>query len=428
MNSLVVIGAQWGDEGKGKITDYLTDRADVVVRYQGGNNAGHTVIANNITYKLHLIPSGAVQNKISLIASGVAFDPLWFIEEFNTLKAQGLSIDNLYIDKRAQIIMPYHKTLDVLSEKKLGQNGIGTTLRGIGPCYTDQMKRVGIRVCDLMDERVFKAKLSANLAAVNEEITRIYESEPLDFDEIFTSYSRAAGVIAPHVRDCSLMLDRYIKEGKKVLFEGAQGTLLDINYGTYPYVTSSHPTSAGVCIGAGIGPNAITDILGVAKAYTTRVGHGPFPTELTDETGDYLREKGVEYGTTTGRPRRCGWLDLVILKYAVRINGLTALALTKLDSMGGMGKIKLCVAYRHKGEIIEDFPAELDILEECEPVYEEFEGWDEDISGSTSLADLPPSTQKYIQRIQELTATTVSIASIGPDRDQTIDNGNFFTS
>lgn len=426
MSSLVVIGSQWGDEGKGKITDYLTNKADVVVRYQGGNNAGHTVIANDVTYKLHLVPSGIVQNKPSIIGTGVALDPKWLVEEMRILKAQGLHFENLMIDKRTHLIMPYHKLIDGLNETSLGEKEIGTTKQGVGPCYTDKTKRTGIRVCDLMDKNVFSEKLSENLKNVNLEIKEIYGAEPLDYDEIYNEYTALADQLRPYVYDTTVMIYDYIEQGKKVLFEGAQGTLLDIDFGTYPYVTSSHPTSAGVCIGAGIGPTAIDGVIGIAKAYTTRVGKGPFPTELLDETGDFLREKGFEFGTTTGRPRRCGWLDSVILRYAVRINGLTDIALTKLDTLTGLKKIKICTGYQYNGEIIREFPPELNILQQCIPIYEEMDGWDEDITKAKSLDDICENALKYIARIEELCAVPIGIISVGPDREQTIVTGNFF--
>ena len=426
MSSLVVIGAQWGDEGKGKITDYLSNKSDVVVRYQGGNNAGHTVMANGLTYKLHLIPSGVVQNKPSIIGSGLVIDPEWFTTEKETLAAQGVIFDNLMIDKRAHIIMPYHRIIDELNEISLGANDIGTTKRGIGPCYTDKIKRVGIRVCDLLNKEVFYEKLKVNFEKVNKEIELIYGSNPLNFEEVYEKYLELAEVLRPYVCDTSVELYKYIKADKKVLFEGAQGTLLDIDYGTYPFVTSSHPTSAGVCSGTGVGPTAINDVIGIAKAYTTRVGKGPFPTELFDETGEFLREKGFEFGTTTGRPRRCGWLDCAILKFAVRVNGLTSLALTKLDTLTGLEKIKMCVGYDYNGQFITDFPPELDVLGECTPVFEEFDGWTEDITNSKSFEELPINAQKYVNRIAEICEIKIGIVSVGPNRDQTIIIGEYF--
>ena len=426
MTSLVIIGAQWGDEGKGKITDYLTNKADVVVRYQGGNNAGHTVIANGTTYKLHLIPSGVVQNKPSIIGTGVALDPIWLAEEMMILQSQGLHFDHLLIDKRTHLIMPYHKLMDELNEKALGDKEIGTTKRGVGPCYTDKTKRIGIRICDLMNKDVFAEKLATNLKTINVELKVIYDIAPLDFNQIYDEYCKVAEIIRPYVTDASVVINQYIKTGKKVLFEGAQGTLLDIDFGTYPFVTSSHPTSAGVCIGAGVGPTAINEVLGITKAYTTRVGKGPFPTELNDETGSFLREKGFEFGTTTGRPRRCGWLDMVILKYSARINGLTSIALTKLDTLTGLKTIKICVGYNCNGEIIEDFPPELDVLEQYIPIYEEFEGWDDDITQAKSFDALCAPAKQYIRRIEELCGVPIGMISVGPDREQTIVTEQYF--
>ena len=426
MGNLVVVGSQWGDEGKGKITDYFTDRCDIVVRSSGGNNAGHTVIANGITYKLHVIPSGVIQDKPSIIGAGMVVDPTWLVQEMNTLKEQGVKFDKLIIDKRAQVIMPYHRVLDELIEKSLGKNDIGTTKRGIGPAYTDKIKRSGIRICDLIDTKLFEEKLKINLESVNKEIVEVYGGEALKFEDIFEEYNKCADIIRKYVDDATVIIYDYIKKGKKVLFEGAQATLLDIDFGTYPYVTSSHPTAAGACIGSGIGPAYIDDVCGIAKAYTTRVGKGPFPTELFDEDGDFLREKGYEYGTTTGRPRRCGWLDAVILKYAVRINSLTSIVFTKLDTLTGMDKIKLCVGYKYKDEIITDFPAELSILSECEPVYEEFEGWNEDISKVRKFEDFPENAKKYVNRVEELCEIPIGIVSVGPDREDTIVRRQYF--
>lgn len=426
MSAIVIIGAQWGDEGKGKITDYLTEKSDLVVRYQGGNNAGHTIKAENTTYKMHLIPSGIIQGKLSVIGNGVAVDPVWLISEMETLAEQGVSFENLIIDKRANLIMPYHRLLDELSEKALGSKEIGTTKKGIGPCYTDKYKRVGIRVCDLLNPDEFARKLTLNLRNVNEELTKIYGVKPLQFADIYNEYIILAERLRPYVDDASVITYDHIKSKKKVLFEGAQGTLLDIDFGTYPFVTSSHPTSAGVCIGAGVGPTAIDEVIGITKAYTTRVGKGPFPTELEDGIGKFLREQGGEYGTTTGRARRCGWLDMVIVNFAVRINGLTSIALTKLDTLTGIDTIKICTGYSYKNDIITDFPAELTVLSDCEPIYEELSGWNEDISGAKTFEELCPAAQKYVQRIEELSGVPVGIISVGADRTQTIVREEYF--
>lgn len=421
MSTLVIVGSQWGDEGKGKITDYLAEKADVVVRYQGGNNAGHTVEKNGTQYKLHLIPSGILYpDKVCIIGNGVVLDPGSLIEEINTLKSQGIRVENLKISDRAHIVLPYHIKLDELEESSKGENDIGTTKRGIGPCYMDKSERVGIRACDLVDPETFKEKLMINVQKKNEIIAKIYGSEKMDFEKIYKEYMNYAEILKPYIVDTTSLLYDLIKEGKKVLFEGAQGTLLDIDLGTYPYVTASHPISGGVTVGAGIGPTMINDVVGVVKAYTTRVGKGPFPTELFDEEGDFLREKGHEYGTTTGRPRRCGWLDIVIVNYAVRVSGIRTFALTKLDTLTGLKKIKICTGYRYNGKIINNFPASLKNLAMCEPVYEELDGWNEDISNVKKFEDLPQNAQKYVKRIEELLGINASIISVGPGREKTI--------
>ncbi|MDO6354897.1 adenylosuccinate synthase [Caloramator sp. CAR-1] len=426
--SLVVIGAQWGDEGKGKITDFLAEGADVVVRYQGGNNAGHTVIANDKKYKLHLIPSGILyDDKLCIIGNGVVIDPKALLDEIEYLKNEGIRVDNkkLLISDRAHVIMPYHKKIDALSEKKRGSKDIGTTGKGIGPCYTDKHERTGIRICDLLNKEVFYERLKTNLEVKNRLIREIYEDEEMNFDEIYNTYIEYAEKLKDFITDTSVVLYDNIKEGKKVLFEGAQGTLLDIDYGTYPYVTSSHPIAGGVCIGSGIGPTMIDRVVGVCKAYTTRVGKGPFPTELFDEIGDYIREKGFEYGTTTGRARRCGWLDLVILKYAARISGLTSLAITKIDTLAGLEKIKVCTGYEFEGRVIENFPASLEDLAKCKPIYEDFDGWDESIQRAKTYEDLPENAKKYLKFIEEYTGVRISIVSVGPERENTIVVGKY---
>ncbi|WKV07569.1 adenylosuccinate synthase [Thermoanaerobacterium sp. CMT5567-10] len=421
MSTLVIVGSQWGDEGKGKITDYLAEKADVVVRYQGGNNAGHTVEKDGIQYKLHLIPSGILYpDKICIIGNGVVLDPASLIEEINTLKSQGVSVENLKISDRAHIVLPYHVRLDELEELSKGENDIGTTKRGIGPCYMDKSERIGIRACDLVDEEVFREKLMINVKKKNEIFTKIYGLPEMSFEEIYEEYLEYAKILKPYIVDTTSLLYDLIKEEKKVLFEGAQGTLLDIDLGTYPYVTASHPISGGVTVGAGIGPTMINDVVGVVKAYTTRVGKGPFPTELFNEEGDFLREKGHEYGTTTGRPRRCGWLDIVIVNYAVRVSGIRTFALTKLDTLTGLKKIKICTGYRYNGKIINNFPASLKDLAMCEPVYEELDGWTEDITNVKKFEDLPQNAKKYVERIEELTGINASIISVGPGREKTI--------
>ena len=385
MSAFIVLGAQWGDEGKGKMTDYLAEEANVVVRYQGGNNAGHTVEVGDKQYKLHLIPSGILHDeKLNVIGNGVVVDPKAFFTEIDYLKEEGVKVtpEKLIVSDRAHVIMPYHKVLDKLKEKARGKNDIGTTGKGIGPCYTDKFERCGIRVCDLIDKEVFKEKLKDNIEMKNKYIVNVLGGEPLSFEEIYEEYSNYGEELKPFVKDTSVRVYNEIKEDKTVLFEGAQGMLLDIDYGTYPYVTSSNTTAGGVANGVGIGPNMITNAVGIAKAYTTRVGKGPFPTELEDETGEWIREKGHEYGVTTGRSRRCGWLDIVILKTSVRVSGLTSLAVTKIDTLAGLEKVKMCVGYKFNDEIIDYFPASLEDLAKCEPIYEEFDGWDESVANA----------------------------------------------
>ena len=423
MSAFIVLGAQWGDEGKGKMTDYLAEEANVVVRYQGGNNAGHTVEVGEKQYKLHLIPSGILHDeKLNVIGNGVVVDPKAFFTEIDYLKEEGVKVtpEKLIVSDRAHVIMPYHKVLDKLKEKARGKNDIGTTGKGIGPCYTDKFERCGIRVCDLIDKEVFKEKLKDNIEMKNKYIVNVLGGEPLSFEEIYEEYSNYGEELKPFVKDTSVRVYNEIKEDKTVLFEGAQGMLFDIDYGTYPYVTSSNTTAGGVANGVGIGPNMITNAVGIAKAYTTRVGKGPFPTELEDETGEWIREKGHEYGVTTGRSRRCGWLDIVILKTSVRVSGLTSLAVTKIDTLAGLEKVKMCVGYKFNDEIIDYFPASLEDLAKCEPIYEEFDGWDESVANARSYEELHPNARKYLERIEELTDTRISIVSVGPRRDQTM--------
>ena len=423
MSAFIVLGAQWGDEGKGKMTDYLAEEANVVVRYQGGNNAGHTVEVGEKQYKLHLIPSGILHDeKLNVIGNGVVVDPKAFFTEIDYLKEEGVKVtpEKLIVSDRAHVIMPYHKVLDKLKEKARGKNDIGTTGKGIGPCYTDKFETCGIRVCDLIDKEVFKEKLKDNIEMKNKYIVNVLGGEPLSFEEIYEEYSNYGEELKPFVKDTSVRVYNEIKEDKTVLFEGAQGMLLDIDYGTYPYVTSSNTTAGGVANGVGIGPNMITNAVGIAKAYTTRVGKGPFPTELEDETGEWIREKGHEYGVTTGRSRRCGWLDIVILKTSVRVSGLTSLAVTKIDTLAGLEKVKMCVGYKFNDEIIDYFPASLEDLAKCEPIYEEFDGWDESVANARRYEELHPNARKYLERIEELTDTRISIVSVGPRRDQTM--------
>lgn len=423
MSAFIVLGAQWGDEGKGKMTDYLAEEADVVVRFQGGNNAGHTVEVGDKQYKLHLIPSGILYDeKVNVIGNGVVVDPKALFEEISYLEGEGVKVtsDKLIISDRAHLIMPYHRVLDKLKEQARGKNDIGTTGKGIGPCYTDKIERSGIRVCDLMHEEVFEEKLRENLAIKNAIITKVYNGEALDVEAILKEYKEYADKIRPFVRETSVEVYNAIKANKNVLFEGAQGMLLDIDYGTYPYVTSSNTTAGGVCNGIGVGPTLIDSAVGIAKAYTTRVGKGPFPTELLDETGEWIREKGHEYGVTTGRSRRCGWLDLVILKTTTRVCGLTSLAVTKIDTLAGLDKIKVCTGYKFDGQEIDYFPASLEDLAKCEPVYEEFEGWGTEVADARSYEELPDNAKKYLKKIEEFTGTKIAYVSVGPKRDQTI--------
>lgn len=423
MSAFIVLGAQWGDEGKGKMTDYLAEEANVVVRFQGGNNAGHTVVVGENEYKLHLIPSGILyEDKLNVIGNGVVVDPKALFDEIDYLEGVGVKVtpERLIVSDRAQLIMPYHKTLDILKEKARGKNDIGTTGKGIGPCYTDKFERCGIRVCDLMHEDVFAEKLKENIETKNEYITKVLGGEALSFDVILKEYLEFAKKLRPFVQDTSVRVYNDIKADKVVLFEGAQGMLLDIDYGTYPYVTSSNTTAGGVSSGVGIGPNMITNAVGITKAYTTRVGKGPFPTELLDETGDWIREKGHEYGVTTGRSRRCGWLDLVIVKTAARVSGLTSLAVTKIDTLAGLEKIKVCVGYKFNDTVIDYFPASLEDLAKCEPIYEEFDGWDDSVADVRSYDDLPDNVKTYLNRISEFTDTKISIVGVGPKRDQTM--------
>lgn len=380
MSTVVLIGAQWGDEGKGKVTDYLSERADMVVRYQGGNNAGHTVVVGDDEFKLHLIPSGILyKDKLCLIGNGVVIDPSVLMEEIKGLQERGINTDNLRISTRAHVILPYHRELDKAEEDSKGKNKIGTTCRGIGPTYMDKSARVGVRIIDLMEEDRLAEILEMNIKTKNKILTKVYDHESFNFNEVFKIAKQYADNLRKYVTDTSLLINDVIDEGKNVLFEGAQGTLLDLDHGTYPYVTSSNPVAAGACLGAGVGPTKINKILGVVKAYTTRVGEGPFLTELMDNLGEMIRQNGREFGTTTGRPRRCGWYDAVITRYAVRINGLTFLAVTKLDVLTGLEKLKICTGYKFEDKILKDFPCSLKTLTKCEPVYEEMPGWQEDI-------------------------------------------------
>ena len=421
MSTKIVVGTQWGDEGKGKTIDILAAEADVVVRTQGGNNAGHTISANGEVYKLQLMPSGILNPAtLCIIGSGVVVDPKVLLSEIDNMESKGISTENLKIDARAHVIMPYHIVLDGLSEKARGKSDIGTTKKGIGPCYMDKAERSGIRMCDFVDGDRFKEKVRENLEIKNKIITLVYGGEAVDAEAVISEYSEYAKRLEKYVTDTTPILYNEVKSGKNVLFEGAQGTLLDIDMGTYPFVTSSHPVSGGVCTGSGIGPAMIDECIGIAKGYTTRVGNGPFPTELNDSVGEEIRKKGFEFGTNTGRPRRCGWFDAVIVRYAVRTNSLTSLVLNKIDPLGGLGKLKICVAYKKNGELTYDFPPTLEELAVCEPVYEEMDGWSEDISDIRDFDKLPENCKKYINRIEELCGVKISTIGVGPDREQNI--------
>lgn len=420
MSSVVVVGSQWGDEGKGKITDFLSENAEVVARYQGGDNAGHTIRFNGVTYKLHLIPSGIFyKEKICVIGNGVVVNPKSLVEEIAYLHEKGITTDNLRISNRAHVILPYHIRLDEMQENSKGANKIGTTKKGIGPAYMDKASRVGIRFSDLLDREVFEEKLERNLEEKNRYFEKIYEIEGFTKEEILEEYYQYGQQIKQYVCDTSVVLNDALDDGKRVLFEGAQGVMLDIDQGTYPFVTSSNPVAGGVTIGSGVGPSKINHVVGVCKAYTSRVGDGPFPTELFDEIGNQIREVGREYGTTTGRPRRIGWFDSVVVRHARRVSGLTDLSLNSIDVLTGLETVKICVAYRYKGELIDEVPASLKILSECEPVYEELPGWSEDITGCKSLDELPVNARHYVERVSQLTGIPLSTFSVGPDRNQT---------
>ncbi len=423
MPARVVVGVQWGDEGKGKIIDILASRADVVVRSQGGNNAGHTVENGGEVYKLHLIPSGILyKNTPCLIGCGVVIDPVNILEEIDGLEGRGICCDNLRIDPRAHVIMPWHLELDGLSEVYRGKSDIGTTRRGIGPCYMDKAERSGIRMYDLVHPELFKAKARAVGQLKNDIIVKIYGGKPIDLDAAIACYIECGKRLNKYIADVSVLTHEAITSGKQVLFEGAQGTLLDIDVGTYPFVTSSHPVSGGVCTGVGIGPTSIDSVLGVCKSYTTRVGKGPFPTELNDEIGETIRVSGHEYGTTTGRPRRTGWFDSVILRHSVRVNGLTELAINKLDTLANLGTLKICTAYRlPDGTVTNDYPPTLEELELCQPVYEEVEGFEGDLSACKSYDALPEACKRYIARLEELCGCRVSMVGVGPARSQNLE-------
>jgi len=420
--SVVVIGTQWGDEGKGKIVDLLAEHADVVVRFQGGNNAGHTMVIRGEKFINHLVPSGILQNKICVLGNGMVVDPAVLLKEIDFLAAKGIATgpDRIKISEIAQLIMPYHQRIDLAREEKKGAQQIGTTGRGIGPAYEDKVARRGIRFVELLEPETFERMVRTILEEKNFYLQNYFNVQPLDADSIIRQYREFAERLAPYVTNVSVVVEAAAKRRQRLLFEGSQGTHLDIDHGTYPYVTSSNTLAANACCGTGLGPRRITDIIGIVKAYTTRVGKGPFPTELSDAIGDHLQEKGAEFGSTTGRRRRCGWLDAVILRNAVRLNGVTALAITKLDVLDGLESLKICTGYDYRGQIIDVVPASLKMLEECRPVYETLPGWTETISGIQRFSQLPKNVKIYLRRIEELTGIPIDIASVGPDRDQTI--------
>jgi adenylosuccinate synthase len=427
--NIVIVGTQWGDEGKGKIVDLLSEFADIVVRFQGGNNAGHTIVVNGEQFISHLVPSGILQKKTCLIGNGMVVDPAVLVEELDNLASKGIDVgsDNLKISEKAHIIMPYHKQIDLAREKKKGDKKIGTTGRGIGPCYEDKACRRGIRFVELIDFEGFTEKIKTILEEKNFYLKNYLSSETVDPESIIDQYKVYAERLAPHVVNISVVMNQAIKANQQILFEGAQGTHLDIDHGTYPYVTSSNTISGNACCGSGIGPKEITGVVGIVKAYTTRVGEGPFPTELFDEIGDAIQVKGAEFGATTGRKRRCGWLDSVLLRNSARLNGLTGLAITKLDVLDELESLKICTAYEYNGEIIHDFPASIKVLKDCKPVLETLPGWTEDISDVRKIDDLPQNAKNYLSRIEELTDTPINIISVGPGRDQTIIVNNPFT-
>ncbi len=442
MANIVVVGAQWGDEGKGKIVDLLTENADVVARFQGGHNAGHTVKIKNREFILHLIPSGILhRGKTCIIGNGVVIDPRALIDEIEGLKRRNISFGkNFYISGRAHVIMPYHNVLDNMHEQAKGKKKIGTTGRGIGPAYVDKMSRAGIRMTDLLDTRGFREKLKANLTDINFLLVNKYKTKKISINKVYTEYMEYAEYLAPFITDTVVLANRLCEKGKNILFEGAQGTMLDIDHGTYPYVTSSSASAGGVCTGLGVSPRRLDGILGIVKAYTTRVGSGPFPTELHDKVGEELRLKGGEYGATTGRPRRCGWLDTVGLNHSISINGFTGIALTKLDVLDGFDKIKVCVAYKYKDPAnscscskkgracrVTDFPQQVSVLDVCEPVYKELDGWKESTQGVTRMRDLPKQARAYIDYISETLNVQVDLVSTGQKRDQGIMINNPFT-
>ena len=422
MSNTVIIGAQWGDEGKGKIIDILSKDADYVVRYQGGNNAGHTVVVGTDEVILHLIPSGILhKNKICVIGNGVVIDPEALLSEIEYLKARNVDVsNNLRISDRAHVIFPYHKILDKLREEKFRKIKIGTTGKGIGPCYTDKFSRGGIRIGDLLNKRLFKDKLKCNIEEKNAIFSKVYKHKKYPFDKIYQQYLDFVNVIKPYICDCSVLLNEAIRKKKKILFEGAQGTLLDIDHGTYPFVTSSNSTAGGACVGSGVGPTRIDKAIGIVKAYTTRVGEGPFPTEFSAPLMKKIRTIGKEFGATTGRPRRCGWFDALVVKHAVAVNGLDGIVVTKLDVLDQMPKLKICIGYKYKGKLYEHFPSDIEVLWKAKPVYEEWPGWVQDTTKTKKFSSLPVNARKYLKRLSQLVGAKVEMVSIGSERNQTL--------
>lgn len=421
MPAAVILGLQWGDEGKGKIVDVLSEKYDIVVRFQGGSNAGHTVVVGENKFALHLIPSGVLRNRLGIIGNGVVIDPKKLIEEIVGLEERGVDVrSNLILSDRAHIVMPYHRLFDQLKEDLRGSKKIGTTGRGIGPCYIDKAERTGIRAVDLLNRQHFHDALKMKLDWINPLLTKIYDHDPLDFDEIYDEYMGYIPMLRPMVSDTGYYIRQALRENKHVLFEGAQGTMLDLDFGTYPYVTSSNTTFGGVATGAGVDPRKIVSVMGVMKAYTTRVGEGPFPSELNDANGEKMRASGGEFGTTTGRPRRCGWLDALVGRYACEVNGVNGIILTKLDVLSGFEMLKVCVGYNYRGQEFHHFPSNFDILENAQPIYEELPGWEEDITAVRVGKTLPKKARAYIARLEELLATKITMVSVGKRRDQII--------
>ena len=429
MANIVIVGMQWGDEGKGKVVDLLTEYADVVVRFQGGNNAGHTVVVGQETIILHLIPSGALyRDKTCVIGNGVVVDPQVLLQEIDELRKRGHFLDDrqFLISEDAHLIMPYHRRIDVARERMKGEGKIGTTGRGIGPAYEDKVAREGIRFGDLVEEKVFRGKLETILSVKNHYLDTCLKDQGFDLEAVFQEYRGYGERLKKFAGNVSLFVNGQIKQGRQILFEGAQGSHLDVDHGTYPYVTSSNTVAGGACTGTGVGPTKITEVIGVAKAYTTRVGEGPFPTELNDAVGEKIRERGREFGATTGRPRRCGWLDIPLLRDSIRLNGLTGIALTKMDVLSEFDTLRICTAYQHRGRRIGEVPSQVQVLKECEPVYEDHPGWKADLRNARSFKDLPPQARRYVRRIEELTETKVTLVSVVEKRAETILRRNPF--